>query len=92
MKEEIILRYWSKNSPPHVLIKQDGKRKIIWNFLYDYHDKTFWAEGYGGELAPGFRKNVYLGRDRNKALETYNRLFIQEQRAHKKEYLKEYYE
>jgi len=92
MKEEIILKYWSKKSPPIVLIMQDGKVKITWNFFYDYHEGKYWAEGRGGRIAPEFRKDCYLGEDKDKALGIFNRLFVQEQRAHKKEYLKEYYE
>jgi len=55
--------------PPAVVVKEDGKIKMTWNFVYDYHDGTYWAEA---SSLGGFHKCKYLGKDEKKAKALYN--------------------
>lgn len=75
-KEAKITIEWlgGKDYPPAVTIKRKDGITLIWNFLYDYTDRTYWAEGQkNGDIF----KNMYLGKSRKKAEEVYNRIFVQ---------------
>ena len=84
---EIVLRYLNgENYPPAVIVKENEEIKITWNFIYDHHNQTYYAEGRGPQKwdeekqeIVQFRKDKYLGRDRKKAMGLYNSLL-----AHKK--------
>lgn len=74
------------NYPPAVTIKKDDGELISWNFFKDVYGGGggYYAEGIGRK---GFYKCPGLGKDREKAVDTYYRLIAQTKRPKQKEHL-----
>jgi len=71
-KNGVTLKYNSgDDSPPTVIVKENGEITITWNFVYDHHDNSYYAIG---ERPHNTDKIKYLSADKEAAIGLYNRV------------------